>query len=633
MAHHPSAPIQAGESPKRFFNLMYYTWTLVGVWTLIVAGLLAKEHMDISKYTNEIALNTARANLNKDKSFRFWASLHGGVYVPVSKDTPPNPYLFMIKDRDITTSTGRRLTLMNPEYMLRNLNETFSELYGVAGHITSKKPLRPENGPDPWETEALTAFEHGAKEVIEIVKDKEGEPVLRLMQPLYVKPECLKCHGHQGYHVGDIRGGVGIKLPMRQFIKHGQEQLLLHTASLIVLWILGVAGIVIGSEKLRKSTSALAYSNLDLQREVEERKKAEDAVKKESSFTSAVIDTAGALIVVLDEAGRVIRFNRTCEQITGYAAGEVTGRSFWELLLTDDDAHAMAQAFDRLQSEPFPAKVKNNLRTRDGKHRIIDWSNTTFPAGGDRVEYVISIGIDITEERMLTMQLMHAEKLSAVGTLSASIAHEINHPLFGIRNVLDRIREKAGLDADNLEFVELAVKECDRIKDLIRDLQDFNRPTSGVKTPINLHAGIDNMLLLSKKELKRKGITVRRDYAPEITEITAVADQIKQVFLNLINNAMEAIEENGTITITTRRRDDCAVIEISDTGAGIKPEDMDHIFEPFFTTKAAVKGTGLGLSVTYGIIKSHHGDITVGSTPGEGTTFTITLPIEGKDHG
>jgi len=633
MEQRTPAPIKEGDSPKRFFNLMYYTWTLVSVWTLIVAGLLTKEHVDINKYTNEIALNTARAHLNKDKSFRFWASLHGGVYVPVANDVPPNPYLFMIRDRDIVTPSGRRLTLMNPEYMLRNLNETFSELYGVAGHITSKKPLRPENGPDAWETAALTAFEEGAKEVIEIVRDDNGDPVLRLMQPLYVKPECLKCHGHQGYRLGDIRGGVGIKLPMRQFIDHAQEQLFLHTVSLIVLWILGVAGIVIGSEKLRKSTSALAYSNLDLQREVEERKKAEAALKKESSFTSAVLDTAGALIMVLDRDGRVKRFNQTCEALTGYRQDEVFDRVYWEFLLDRDDARAVAEAFAALQRRDFPAKIKNNLLTKDGKRRIIDWANTTFPAGDGPVEYVISIGIDITEERMLTMQLMHAEKLSAVGTLSASIAHEINNPLFGIRNVLERIKEKGGLDEDNKEFVDLAVKECDRIKNLIRDLQDFNRPTSGVKTAFPLHGGIDNMLLLSKKELERKRITVRKHYSPELTDITAVADQIKQVLLNLITNAMEAIDQGGEISIRTRRDGPMAVIEISDTGAGIKPDDMAHIFEPFFTTKAAVKGTGLGLSVTYGIVKGHGGDITVHSAPGEGTTFTITLPIEGEDHG
>ena len=209
---------------KRFFNLMYYTWTLVSVWTLIVAGLLTKEHVDIHQYTNEIALNTARAHLNKDKSFRLWGSLHGGVYVPVEKDTQPNPYLFMIKERDLITNSGKHLTLMNPEYMLRNLNDTFSELYGVAGHITSLKPLRPENGPDQWEIEALTSFENGAKEMMEIVTDSDGRPLLRLMQPLYVKPECLKCHGHQGYHLGDIRGGVGIKLPMKEFITHAQDQ-------------------------------------------------------------------------------------------------------------------------------------------------------------------------------------------------------------------------------------------------------------------------------------------------------------------------------------------------------------------------------------------------------------------------
>ncbi len=227
-------------------------------------------------------------------------------------------------------------------------------------------------------------------------------------------------------------------------------------------------------------------------------------------------------------------------------------------------------------------------------------------------------------------QLLHTEKLSAIGKLSASIAHEFNNPLFGIRNVLKGIKHRASLDEDDSELVDMALQECDRIKYLIQDLQDFNRPTSGVMAPLDVHKAIDSILLLFKKELKEKKITVKKQYAAKLPMIQAVPDQIRQVLLNLIRNSGDAIQKGkGTIAITTEVLDENKVaIHIKDSGAGIKQEDQDHIFEPFFSTKPDVKGTGLGLSVSYGIIKKHNGNIEVKSEIGKGSTFTIILPIE-----
>lgn len=615
---------------NRFFNLMRYTWTLLAVWTLIVTGLLAKEFLDIKDYTTEIALNTARAHLNKDFSFRLWGSRHGGVYIPVAADLQPNPYLADMPERDIFTPSGRQLTLMNPEYMLRHLNDTFSELYGVAGHITSLKPLRPENTADAWETKALHAFESGAKEVVEIIRTNNDPPILRLMQPLFVKPECMACHGHQGYQLGDIRGGLGIKLPMAPFIERTQEQLTVHTISLTLLWVLGCAGLLFGSEHLRKNTNKLTLSNIGMQREIEERKRVESALQRESSFTSAILDTAGALIIVLNVQGEIIRFNQTSEIISGYHFREVAGKLFWEVLMPSEERQYIQRLFTFIQNNTFPAKLVAPLMTRGNERRIIDWANTSFRDEDGNIEYIISIGIDITEEKQLQNQLLHAEKLSAIGKLSASIAHEINNPLFGIKNVLERLREKGNLSTDNLEFTNLAVQECDRIRDLIKDLQNFNRPTSGIMTPVNLHKTINDILLLSKKEMESSHITIKKLYATDLGEVLAIADQIKQVLLNLLHNALEAMPKGGEITIITKSSGRNAFVSIGDTGSGISPADLDHIFEPFFTTKPAVKGTGLGLSVTYGIIKRHGGNIQVQSQQGKGTTFTITLPFEGK---
>ncbi len=227
-------------------------------------------------------------------------------------------------------------------------------------------------------------------------------------------------------------------------------------------------------------------------------------------------------------------------------------------------------------------------------------------------------------------QLLHSEKLAAIGGLSASIAHEFNNPLQGIMTVIKGVKRRAALDAEDVKLVDMAINECTRMKDLINSLQDFNRPSSGKIAPMNIHAAIDSLLMLSKKEYIIKGIVVKTHYAEDMVQIKGVADQIKQVVLNLLNNAAYACKRGDTITIITEvvgKKD--IVIKIQDSGKGIKSEHISKIFDPFFSTKPKIKGTGLGLSVSYGIVKKHGGRIDVISEPGRGSTFTITLPIAG----
>lgn len=171
------------------------------------------------------------------------------------------------------------------------------------------------------------------------------------------------------------------------------------------------------------------------------------------------------------------------------------------------------------------------------------------------------------------------------------------------------------------------------MKNLIADLRDFFRPTSDKPTQIDLHATLDALLLLGKKDFHTRNITVVKKYADNIPPITAVGDQLKQVFLNLLNNAADACDGGGVITITTEACDtDNVVVHIADNGIGIRSADMAHIFEPFFTTKPKMKGTGLGLSVSYGIIKNHGGSIEVKSEHTKGSRFSVFLPIGSANH-
>lgn len=169
---------------NHFYRMMF---ALVLVWTVtVISSATWTIHFEQEK-TLVLAQKEAVANFNKDQAFRLWATKHSGVYVPPTAQTPPNPYLSQIPDRDITLPSGKRLTLMNSAYMVRQLMEDFNELYGVKGHITSLKPLNPANAPDSWEREALIAFEKGAQESF-VISEEDGEKRLRLMRPPLALP-------------------------------------------------------------------------------------------------------------------------------------------------------------------------------------------------------------------------------------------------------------------------------------------------------------------------------------------------------------------------------------------------------------------------------------------------------------
>ncbi|PIQ95340.1 MAG: hypothetical protein COV67_15515 [Nitrospinae bacterium CG11_big_fil_rev_8_21_14_0_20_56_8] len=226
------------------------------------------------------------------------------------------------------------------------------------------------------------------------------------------------------------------------------------------------------------------------------------------------------------------------------------------------------------------------------------------------------------------MQLLHTEKLSATGKLAASMAHEFNNPIYGIRNVLCQIQEDLPPDKEKFRLVNLAVGECDRMTTFIRKLQDLHLPTTDIMTRVDLNRTIEDILLLIGNQMKSQGITLVRHLAPTLPPVKVVEDQIKQVLLNLTQNAREAIQSPaGTLTLESEADENFVIVRIRDTGAGIDPQHMDSLFDPFFTTKRAKKGTGLGLSVSYGIIKKHGGELRAESTPGKGSTFTFTLPI------
>jgi signal transduction histidine kinase len=232
----------------------------------------------------------------------------------------------------------------------------------------------------------------------------------------------------------------------------------------------------------------------------------------------------------------------------------------------------------------------------------------------------------VNQLRRLQAQLMQSERMAATGELAAQIAHEINNPLGIIKNYVGIAKMLMPEEDSNRENLRIVDQEINRIAGIVRRLLKFAKPGSEDIQNVQINQILEELLALLSGQLFRRKIEVDVDLHENLPEVSISTDQMRQVFLNLIKNAEDAMAEGGKLSVRTRYRKGQVEVEIADTGCGIPPEDVKNIFEPFFTTKG-VKGTGLGLSVSYGIVKNYSGEINVESEPGRGTTFTIQLPV------
>jgi C4-dicarboxylate-specific signal transduction histidine kinase len=249
---------------------------------------------------------------------------------------------------------------------------------------------------------------------------------------------------------------------------------------------------------------------------------------------------------------------------------------------------------------------------------------------GNLIGLVVERARSLERLQRMNEQLVHSEKLSAIGKLSASLSHEFNNPIMGIRNVLEQISREPGLDDALRELAQLAVNECSRVMRLTTRLRDFYRPSDGQPVKVDLASAIEDMILLKNNDFTARSIRIERNFDPDVPPVMVVEDQIKQVILNLLQNAGEAVPAGtGRVSITLQQEGDQVALRIRDNGPGIDKKNLDQVFDPFFTTKTEdVKGTGLGLSVCYGIVKKHGGSIGFENLDPGGCEFFVLLPVD-----
>ncbi len=394
---------------------------------------------------------------------------------------------------------------------------------------------------------------------------------------------------------------------------------------------LNARGERIGMVSIFRDVTDLRRANEELARNFVKLQQAESEARRERDRLDLILENVGHPIAVCDTTGTFILFNTRAERLfqetdaiaaraaRAVRANSVKLTSFISGLASDAQTGRQAEIelIDPETGETLPMEITS--------------AEVTDAQG--QVTAVVSILHDLTEireleRRRVERQLFESEKLAAVGRLAASIAHEVNNPLEAIKNSLYLLTNSKNQES-NLRFLDVARKETERVSHIIRQMLGFARRSGEVEW-VNVNQVLEETLVLVEKKLKQTGVRVVRAFDAGLPPVRARADQLRQVFLNLILNAQQALQGEGTVQIKTEQYEQALQptisIQICDTGLGISESDQARIFEPFFSTRT--KGTGLGLWVTQDIVRHHGGRIEVTSTEGKGTTFNIILPVD-----
>ena len=380
--------------------------------------------------------------------------------------------------------------------------------------------------------------------------------------------------------------------------------------------------------------NVIGYEGLNI--DISRRKLMERQLKEAHDFINKIIQSSPNAIMAADIKGNILIWNRAAEETLGYTATNVIGKMNIDRIYPDGTARKVMQmvrspehgGVGRLNAYPM-VYVRHDGTVVEGNLSAA----LIYDADGKEIATVGSF-VDLKErlemERALRRtqeQLLQSEKLAAMGRLTSQVAHELNNPLYGIMNTLELLKTEISPQSKRRKVLEMALSETVRLSEMLRKMLSFSKPDHQEKQAVDLNMALDEILLLHEKQLQENNIKIKTSFTEGLPEINASKDQLRQVFLNLVANARDAMPDGGTLSVTTAADDENVRIEIADTGSGIEEEHLKKIFDSFFTTKDSVKGVGLGLSVCYGFIKDHGGDIDVKSKVDSGTTFTITFPI------
>ncbi len=374
----------------------------------------------------------------------------------------------------------------------------------------------------------------------------------------------------------------------------------------------------------------------ELRQTIEALKDANTQSSQRRREIAAILDGITDIMMVLSPDLRILSVNHVFRQTFPEAAPE--GKFCYQIFRNQDSPCPECPASTSFATGDICRETA--IFKIGGKNIQFEMVASPIRHPDDPEHHILVFKRDVTREKEYQAKFYQAEKMATIGMLATGVAHEVNNPLTaifgfaeGLRRRLPALREKVDprVMEDVEDYVNTILRECRRCQDIVTTLLTFSRHKTVSFSPISLNAVVEDTLKLLRSHLKQRNqakITVRVDLCESLPKVLGDEHQIKQVMLNLLVNAMDAITGPGRIVITTfQSSPDTVCLSVEDSGYGIQPEHMDKLFEPFFTTKRAGKGIGIGLSTCMSIVQKHHGDITVKSQPGQGAVFTVKLPV------
>jgi two-component system NtrC family sensor kinase len=361
--------------------------------------------------------------------------------------------------------------------------------------------------------------------------------------------------------------------------------------------------------------------------DVTEQRTFQSQLQRERDFNQKILNTTQSMILVLDTAGLISYANRRCYEL-GYQERDLIGHRLVDWI----EPNHQKDFEGALETTANGQQVENiELRVRRSDTSMGHFSISLSPMRDelDTVNSVVVVMTDITDATLLQAKLAHSEKMATIGRLVSGVAHEVNNPLAAILGFTDLLLENPDVPASAREDLQIILQETQRTKDIVQDLLSFARQRPVQRELVSVNHVLRQTIKLRSYDFASHGVEVREEFDEALNPALGDAQQLQQVFLNILNNAYDAVQEagqRGRIVIRTSHRNKAIEIAITDNGTGIN--DPERIFDPFYTTKHAGKGTGLGLSICYGIVRAHGGEIQCwNNEAGAGSTFMVRIPV------
>lgn len=566
-------------------------------------------------------------------------------------------------------------TFVGREIMSR-LKERFSDFsYKRAAY----NPTNPTNRADKLEMEKIRWFSENPdhKEWHGLILKGQSSYYARFY-PIRAEAECLRCHGDPqdapqqmkdiygtqggfGYQVGEVVAADAVYIPVDVTFYRVKETawnvFLIATAILFALLglfyllfnrtvVLEMNGLLMrfrditdprgGDKPLLPAGEAndefdqlkLAFENV-----AADLKQTHDELRDSESRYRKLFESNRDAIIICDRDNRLIDINAAGCDLFGFRdkTEALSIETCYQLFWDGTEAKAFIESIRR---DGYVEKLELPMVDRNGSKRIVKISASARSDDAGSFDGIDAWLHDVTGRRELEQQMAKAEKLAAIGQLASGVAHEINNPLGVIQVYANLIAKSDALDGQAGEDLRVIQKHADQCQSVVQALLNFARASEPSKKRCDIRAVLDDVLAILEPQMKKQAIAFSLEAESSLPFLVVDETQMKQVFMNLIINAVQAMPDGGAIRIAIGldRGRNRLNVSVADTGVGVAEKHFLRIFDPFFTTKAADKGTGLGLSVSYGLVQQHGGDITVNSESGKGSTFTVSLPLKAESE-